>query len=100
MSWWQIRRGPHPRVLPSELADLRLDLGRDLVRAGLWPMRSVGQSSQTSLLVADDPGVDRLPGDAQALGDLGDLPAVLGYRQHRLVPLLHDRQLHQHRPTP
>ena len=89
-----------PRMLPTEFADLCLDLGGDLVRTGLRTMRSVGKRWQAALLVAGDPCVHRLAGDAKPLGDLGGLPSVLHDRQDGLVPLLHDRQFHQHGPPP
>jgi hypothetical protein len=43
--------------------------------------------------------VDALARDAEAFSDLGDLPAILHHREHGLIPLFHDTQLHQHRPT-
>jgi hypothetical protein len=43
--------------------------------------------------------LDGLAGHSESTCDLGDLPPVLHHREQRLVPLLHDRQLHQHRPT-
>jgi hypothetical protein len=84
------------RVLASQLADLSLDLGRDLMRTRARTVRAIGQSRQTSLLVPRDPGVHALARDAKTSGDLRDLPAVLHDRQHGLVPLLHDAQLHEH----
>ncbi len=63
-------------------------------------MRSVSERGQAALLVAGDPGVDGLAGDAEALGDLDDLPAVLDHCEHRLIPLFHDAELHQHGPPP
>ena len=88
------------RMLPPQLADRSLDLRVDLVGAGDGTVGSVGERGKTAALVPDDPGVDALPGDAEALGDLGDLPPVLDHRQHGLVPLLHDAELHQHGPPP
>ena len=32
-------------------------------------------------------------------GDFDHLPAILRHREHGLIPLFHDTQLHQHRPT-
>ncbi len=87
-------------VLASELADLGLCLRSDLVRAGGRAVGPVGQGGQTCLLVAGDPGMHALARDPQALCDLGDLPPVLHDGQDGLVPLLHDRQLHQHGPPP
>jgi hypothetical protein len=61
---------------------------------------AVGQGCEPASLVAGDPGVDALAGHAEALRDLCHLPAVLDQRQDGLIALLHDAQLHQHRPPP
>jgi len=63
-------------------------------------MRVVGEGRETALLVSGDPRVDALPRHAEAPGDLGDPPSVLHDRQHGLVPLLHDAELHEHGPPP
>ena len=83
-------------VFPSELADQGLGLAGGLVRAGGGSVGTVGERREAALLVAGDPGVDALARDAEAPGHLGDLPAVLHDREHRLVPLLHEAELHQH----
>jgi hypothetical protein len=87
-------------VLPSELTDQRLHLRSDLVRTRGRPVGTVGEGCQPACLVAGDPGVDGLPRHSETIGDLDNLPAILDHRQHRLVPLLHDAELHQHGPPP
>ncbi len=51
-----------PRMLPAQLADHRLELGRDLVHAAVGTMRPVGESGETACFVAGDPFVHRLTG--------------------------------------
>jgi len=87
-------------MLAPELADHGLQLGGDLVRAGRRTVGTVGQRGQTTTLVAGDPGVDALAGHPEPSGDLDHLPAVLHHREHRLVPLFHDAELHEHGPPP
>ena len=38
----------------------------------------------------------RLARDVEPIGDLGDRHAIPDHREHCLIPLLHDTQLHQH----
>jgi hypothetical protein len=92
--------GTPARVLPAQLADQCFDLGIDLVRARGRAVGVVGQRGQSALLVARDPGVDGLARDAHAPGELDHPPAVLHHREHRLIPLFHDAELHQHGPPP
>ena len=92
--------GSPPGMFTPELADRRLNLGGGLMGAGRWAVRSVGESTETAGLVARDPGVDALTRDPEAPGNLRDLPTILHDRQHRLVPLFHDAELHQHGPPP
>ena len=87
-------------VLAADLADHRLELGRDLVRTALRFVGAIGESRQASGLVASDPVVDTLARDAKVRGDLGDLPAVLDHGHDCLITLLHDAQLHQHLAPP
>ena len=89
-----------PRMLPTQLADVRLGLGIDLVGTGARAMRPVGERGEPARLIAYDRRVHALSRHAEACGNLGDLPAVLHHGQNGLVPLLHDRQLHQHGPPP
>ncbi len=63
-------------------------------------MGAVDQGREPAVLVAGDPCVDALAGHTEALSHLGHLPAILHHREHRLIPLFHDAQLHQHRPPP
>ena len=88
-----------PRMLAAHLADQRLGLARDLVRAGGGPVGVVGQGGEAAGLVAGDPRVDALAGHAEVPGYLDHLPTVLHHREHGLIPLFHDTQLHQHGPT-
>ncbi len=67
----------------SQLADRGLDLGRGLVGAGGWAVGAVGERGQAASLVAG--AVNGLARDAEALGDVDDLPAVLDHREHRLI---------------
>jgi hypothetical protein len=48
------------RVLAAEIADQRLDLGGDLVRANARAMRPIGQRGQAPQFVAGDPDVHAL----------------------------------------
>jgi hypothetical protein len=48
------------RVLAAEIADQRLDLGGDLVRASARAMRPIGQRGQAPQFVAGDPDVHAL----------------------------------------
>jgi len=68
--------------------------------AGPGAMQTVRQRGETALLVTRDPVVDALAGHAEPAGDLDDPPSVLHDREHRLVPLFHDAELHQHGPPP
>ena len=93
--------GTPPGMLPSHLADEGFGLGERRVGTALGPVRAIGEGGEPSLLVAGDPVVHALAGHSQAAGDLDHLPPVLNHRQHCLVPLLHDAQLHKHgRPPP
>jgi hypothetical protein len=49
--------------------------------AGRWG--AVGERGQAASLVAG--AVNGLARDAEALGDVDDLPAVLDHREHRLI---------------
>jgi len=81
-------------MLPPELADQGFELGEDLVRARGGTVGTVGEGDQTVSLVAGDPVVDALTEHAGPPSDFHDLPAVLQHREHRLVPLFHDAELH------
>jgi hypothetical protein len=52
--------GSPPGVLATQLADLRLDLRRGLVRAPVRTVGAIGEGAQTALLVPGDPGVHAL----------------------------------------
>jgi hypothetical protein len=48
-----------------------------MVAATLSPVRAIGETENPTGLVAGDPAVDRLTSDAEMVGDLGNLPAIL-----------------------
>ena len=52
--------------------------------------------AQALVLVPPQPPVDRLARDAEAGCHLHDRNAIADHREHCLIPLLHDTQLHQH----
>ena len=52
---------PPARVLATQLADLCLELGSDLVGTRLGSVGAIGERRQTSSPVAGDPVVDALP---------------------------------------
>jgi hypothetical protein len=75
--------------------------GCGLLGAAARTVRAVRKHGEPSLLVAGDPGMNALARHAQAPGDLAHLLAVLHDGEYRLIPLLHDAELHQHGgPTP
>ena len=43
--------------------------------------------------------IEEVPSLPVPEGYLDHLPTVLHHREHGLIPLFHDTQLHQHRPT-
>jgi hypothetical protein len=87
-------------MLATQFTDPRFDLRDDLMRTGRRPVGSIRERGESSRLIARDPVVDALARDAQTPGHFGHLPAVLHDGQHRLIPLFHDAQLHQHGPPP
>ena len=59
-------------------------------------MGSVHEAGQAMVLVATQPPVDGLTRHVEPVGHLDDRNAIADDREHCLVPLLHDTQLHQH----
>src|SRR4051794_18399465 len=51
---------------------------------------------ETMVLVPPEPPVDRLTGHVEAVRHLDDRHSIADDREHCLVPLFHDTQLHQH----
>jgi hypothetical protein len=104
------RRGLHtgPRCLVHEtprspvgvsttaLEHPHLDRGIHLVGTPRRPVRSVRKAREAVGLIPPEPAVDRLARDAEAPCNLHDRDPVADHREHRLIPLLHDTQLHQH----
>ena len=83
-------------VLASHLHDAGLDLGRHLVRAAVRPGGLVDESREARVGVLSEPGVHRLAAHPVALGHLDDVDTVEHF-VHRLGPLLHDAELHEHK---
>jgi hypothetical protein len=79
-----------PGMLSADLADQGSQLGGDLVAATLWPVGAIAEAENTTGFVAGDPSVDRLTSNAEMVGDLSDLPAILWDRHHCLIALIHD----------
>jgi hypothetical protein len=77
-------------MITVQLADQRLDQGRDLVRAFLRPVRPVrqpGQPGQPFGQIPGHSGMDRLVGHLDSCGHLGDLRPGQN-RAHCIQPLL------------
>jgi hypothetical protein len=74
---------------PAQLAHPRLDHRRHLMRAALRPVRPVGETVETGVLVAAQPGVHRLARHPPLLGDLDHRQPVDLDRQHCLIALFH-----------
>jgi hypothetical protein len=88
--------GSPPWVRSPQLADERLHLGGDLMGTRRRTMGPIRKGSQAACFVPGDPAVHALAGDAEAPSDLDDSPTILDHGEHRLVPLFHDAELHQH----
>lgn len=59
-------------------------------------MGTVGQCCEPTSFVGGDAVVHALARDAETRRHLGDLPSILDHRQHSLIALFHDTELHQH----
>jgi hypothetical protein len=89
------RARPELGVLASHLDDAGLDLGRHLVRAAVRLGRLVDKGRETLVCVLLEPGVHRLAAHPVAFGHLDDVDTVEHFL-HRLGPLFHDAELHEH----
>ncbi|TWG07568.1 hypothetical protein FHU35_11185 [Saccharopolyspora dendranthemae] len=89
-----------PRMLPPQLTHPRLDLGIQLPRMPTRPMRPILQTGQALIPIAANPGMHRLPRHAIPFRDLGDLRSSRQDLHDRVITLLHNAQLHEHRPRP
>src|SRR5712691_4346090 len=83
-------------VTPALLQDEDLHRRVHLMRAPRWTMGPIDEARQTLILIPPQPTVDRLARHAEAACDLDYRDTVADHREHRLIPLLHDTQLHQH----
>ncbi len=88
--------GTPVRVATTRLEHPDLDGGIHLVRAPAGTVGTIGQSRQTLGLVPAEPPMDRLARHVEPVRHLHDRNAIADHREHCLVPLLHDTQLHQH----
>lgn len=91
--------GPPPRMMPAQLTHQRLHLRRGLMYTPLRPAGPILQPGQSHLRIAGQPGVHRLPRHPDPGGHLHHRLSGL-HRQHRPIPLLHNRQLHQRQSRP
>ncbi len=90
----------HRRMLPSQLTHPRLDLGIQLPRMPMRPMRPILQTGQALIPIAANPGMHRFPRNAIPFCDLGDLRSSRQDLHDRVITLLHNAQFHEHRPRP
>jgi hypothetical protein len=59
-------------------------------------MRPTGEPGQTLSLVPTKPPMHCLARHLEPMRHLHDRNTITDHRKHRLIPLLHDTQLHQH----
>jgi hypothetical protein len=91
-----MRRGPHPGCCR------RISQIAASSSAGVWCEHESGRCDRSAsdasptLCVTAKPAMDALTGHPEPSSDLHDLPTVLNHREHRLIALFHDTQLHQH----
>jgi hypothetical protein len=83
-------------VAAAQLAQVGLDGGRHLMRAGVGAMGAVGQGVQPAGPIAAQPAVDRLAADAVALGDLGHREPVADDFHDGVEALLCHCELQEH----
>jgi hypothetical protein len=83
-------------VAPSRLEHPHLDHRGHLMRAPRRSVGPVGQTREPLILVAAQPPMHRLAGHAEAARHLHDWDPIADHREHRLIPLFHHTQLHQH----
>lgn len=88
-----------PRMIRAQLHQQRLDLRTQLPRMPMRAVRAVRQPGQPTLAIPGQPRVHSLAGHPLPAGDPGHLcPAE--HLHHRVIPLLHNTQLHEHQPGP
>jgi hypothetical protein len=83
-------------VATTALEHPHLDCGVHLMGTPRRPVGSIGEAREALDLIPPEPTVDRLARDAEASCDLHDRDPVADHREHCLIPVLHDTQLHQH----
>lgn len=91
--------GTPPRMKPTQLTHQRLHLRRCLMSTPLRSAGSVFQPGESPFGIAGEPGMDGLPGHPDPGCHLDHGFSRLN-RQHRPIPLFHDRQLHQRQSRP
>jgi hypothetical protein len=82
----------------AQLAYPSLDLGGQLSGIVMRAMRLVGHPRQAVLTEATQPGVHAFARHPIALGDLNNGNATGEDFHDGVITLLHDAQLHEHRP--
>ena len=87
--------GTPPPMSPAQLADNRLQLGRDLPLMRVHLMAAISQAERPFLPVTAQPGVHALAADTKALSNLSRRRSHHHF-QHRPVPLPGHAQLPQH----
>ena len=83
-------------VAATGLGDPHLDGRIHLVRAPGRAVGSIREPSQTLRLIPTEPPMHRLTRHVEPTRDLHDRDPIADHREHRLIPLFHDTQLHQH----
>ncbi len=89
-----------PRMLAAQLHDPRLHHRRHLMRARQRPRRPIRQPPKPVGRIAPQPVVQRLARHAIAASHVGDRRTIVDDLEHRLIALLHQPQLHEHRWPP
>jgi hypothetical protein len=87
------------RVHPTHLEDNCLERRAELVGTGAGTVRALGESLETSFLIALHPPIDALAGDADGGCDFADGEAVSNDGKYRVVTLFHLGELHEHSAT-
>jgi hypothetical protein len=59
-------------------------------------MGSVDEAGEALIFIPSEPAMDRLAGDPETARDLDHRDTVADHREHRLMSLLHNTQLHQY----
>ncbi len=84
------------RVAPTRLQDPHLHGRIHLMGTPRRAVGSVCEPTEALVLIPPEPAMDRLAGHVEAPRHLHHRDPVADHREHRLIPLLHDTQLHQH----